>query len=195
MFKIFRKGQESYSIKVMLVHTAPHRNRYWDRWNIFCIDLCGVHTAQRQIPTQIPIGFCSDCIGIFAGLCFGVWQCECTIKQNMNQTRIRSTWCNDFMHVNNGCNIFSNILFVWLERVTHRYFLKYLIMEGLGKVPPNCFGNFIYGVIRKGLWISLFASISFTFGLLLFGFWSCFLFPVSFFDIILFWCWHLYHLM
>ena len=64
--------------------------------------------------------------------CFVVGQCECTIKQNINQTRI--TWCNDFMHVNNGCNIFPDILFVWLERVTHRNFLKYLIMKALGKV-------------------------------------------------------------
>ena len=40
----------------------------------------GVHTAQRPTPTQVPVGFCTDFINISVGLCFGVWQCERTIK-------------------------------------------------------------------------------------------------------------------
>ena len=51
-----------------------------------CVELCvcgvgvGVHTAQRPTPTQVPVGFCTDFINISVGLCFGVWQCERTIK-------------------------------------------------------------------------------------------------------------------
>ena len=33
-------------------------------------ELCGaVHTAQRQTSSQIPIGHCSDCIGLGLGVC------------------------------------------------------------------------------------------------------------------------------
>ena len=33
--------------------------------NMCCIELCGgVHIAQRQVPMQIPIGFCVHVIGI-----------------------------------------------------------------------------------------------------------------------------------
>ena len=50
------------------------------------IELCGgVDTALRQTSSQIPIGHCSDCIGLGLGLgvCVGVGvgvgQCEHTI--------------------------------------------------------------------------------------------------------------------
>ena len=42
------------------------------------IELCeGVHTAQRQRPMQISIGFCTRFIGISLGL--GAGQCKLTI--------------------------------------------------------------------------------------------------------------------
>ena len=42
-----------------------------------CIGLCGgIHTAQRPMTTQIPIGFCVLVIGIGLGLVLGVAQCE-----------------------------------------------------------------------------------------------------------------------
>ena len=49
-----------------------------------CIELCGgVDTALRQTSSQIPIGHCSDCIGLGLGVCVGVGvgvgQCEYTI--------------------------------------------------------------------------------------------------------------------
>ena len=40
----------------------------------------GVHTAQRQITTQIPIEFCVLVIGIYLGLGIGLGQCEWTIS-------------------------------------------------------------------------------------------------------------------
>ena len=42
--------------RLWCLHTARHRNRYRDRY----AELCGgsIHTTQRQISTQIPIGFC-----------------------------------------------------------------------------------------------------------------------------------------
>ena len=42
----------------------------------------GVHTAQRQIPTQsyVPIELCTHFSDICVGLCLGVEQCECTIR-------------------------------------------------------------------------------------------------------------------
>ena len=51
---------------------------YEDRQNGL-YEICGgVRTAQRQTPTQSPIGFCSHFIAISVGL--NVMQCECTIK-------------------------------------------------------------------------------------------------------------------
>ena len=42
-----------------------------------CIGLCGsIHTAQRPMTTQIPIGFCVLLIGIGLELVLGVAQCE-----------------------------------------------------------------------------------------------------------------------
>ena len=38
----------------------------------------GVHTAQRQKTTQIPIGFCVPVLSFCLGL--GLWQCEWTIR-------------------------------------------------------------------------------------------------------------------
>ena len=37
-----------------------------------------VHTAQRQVPTQIPTGFCTHFIGL--SLCIGYFQCQPTIR-------------------------------------------------------------------------------------------------------------------
>ena len=46
-----------------------------------CIEWCGgVHIAQRQILLQIPIGHCSDYIGLGLSVCVGVGQCEHTIS-------------------------------------------------------------------------------------------------------------------
>ena len=48
-----------------------------------CIEWCGgVHIAQRQILLQIPIGHCSDYIGLGLSVCVcvGGGQCEHTIS-------------------------------------------------------------------------------------------------------------------
>ena len=38
-----------------------------------CIELgVGVHTARRHTSSQIPIGHCSDCIGLDLGICVSV---------------------------------------------------------------------------------------------------------------------------
>ena len=47
------------------VHTDRHRHRHPDRYKMGCIEFCGgVDTALRQTSSQIPIGHCSDCIGL-----------------------------------------------------------------------------------------------------------------------------------
>ena len=40
-----------------------------------------LHTAARQITTQIPIEFCTLIIGLSIGLVLGVAQCEYTIMK------------------------------------------------------------------------------------------------------------------
>ena len=51
------------------------------------VELCGsVHTAQRLLPTQFPIGFCTNFIGICVGLCHG--QCEWAIQMYMYQSEV-----------------------------------------------------------------------------------------------------------
>ena len=53
------------------------------------VELCGVHTAQRQTPTQIPTGFFTHHISsTCVSLGFGVGQCECPIK-----LRVKLTLC------------------------------------------------------------------------------------------------------
>ena len=48
---------------------------------IACIELCGsVHTAQRQIPRQIPIGSCTHLIGL--NLCLRLCISLCQYKHN-----------------------------------------------------------------------------------------------------------------
>ena len=48
-----------------------------------CIELCGgVHSGQRQTLSHIPIGHCSDCIGLGLGVCVGDGQCEHTMIVN-----------------------------------------------------------------------------------------------------------------
>ena len=55
--------------------TLPDTDRHRDQYKMGCIELCGaVHTAPRQTSSQIPIGHCSDCIGLGLGVCVG--QCE-----------------------------------------------------------------------------------------------------------------------
>ena len=47
-----------------------------------CTELCvGIHTTQKQTPTQIPIEFSTNYICICVSLGLGVKQCECIIKQ------------------------------------------------------------------------------------------------------------------
>ena len=42
-----------------------------------CMELCGsVHTAQREIPTKIPVGFCTHFIGLGVCFCIGHYQCK-----------------------------------------------------------------------------------------------------------------------
>ena len=58
------------------VYTARDqgRKRYRYRKEIACTELCGsVYIAQREIQTQIPIGFCTH----FIGLCICIGHCPC----------------------------------------------------------------------------------------------------------------------
>ena len=57
-----------------------------------CIGLCeGVHTAQRQITTQIPIEFCILVTGLGLGLGLGHYQSDRAIRQVGRELRFKSS--------------------------------------------------------------------------------------------------------
>ena len=69
--------QENFLVHKIINHTDNGRDLDRDRWHLGSMELYeGVHTAQRQIPTQIPIEFFILVISLGLGHC----QCDWAIR-------------------------------------------------------------------------------------------------------------------
>ena len=99
-----------------------------------CLELCeGFYTTQRQIPTQIPIGFCTH----FIGLC----QCKHSITALQNHsvhsrpTKVLSSTVNKVERVIQAMNSVDNLI---RSRTYTRFMYFYKVQLPYLKAPPEC---------------------------------------------------------
>ena len=68
------------TVRIMVCLYLPTSKRTLRPIKMSCKGLYGsVQIEQRQMTTEVPIGFCVLVLGICLGLGIGVWQCEWTI--------------------------------------------------------------------------------------------------------------------